>query len=326
MLLRKIAFALSLFLSVSSSAFSAEDKKSGFDFYYVFEGAYDFASEFRTGGDHFSLINGLYGGIEMRSSMHADYKLSIPLGQNMLVSDSNITLGTVLELSPITVKPGVSVSLNPFPFLSFSAGAEIGTGWNMLSFEGMCVFNKNPDAPKYDRLNPFDRFYYNFWARGTFMFDTGAITGGDWSHFLFVATCTIFNNGLSGCGAGDLYKWQATGNYASGLQYLASFVIGYQMPLRLYRVGIMSDVSAHFNSSDFGEFDKTYDGSFVFISASPFAQLRITPKDNLYLLADIKSRRSFSEPRIDAPSEPYLHTVGREWFLERIGIRYEHMF
>ena len=75
---------------------------------------------------HFSTFTGPYSGLEGRTTAHAYYTIPTPIGNNPLTAGDNITLEGYFELSPVSIKPGLSVSFTPIAFLVFNAGAEIG--------------------------------------------------------------------------------------------------------------------------------------------------------------------------------------------------------
>ena len=49
----------------------------------------------------------------------------------------------------------------------------------------------------------------------------------------------IFYSGIAGLERHDIYEWQTTKNMAQGLQYEASGLLAYQMPLALYKAGVI---------------------------------------------------------------------------------------
>ena len=158
------------------------------------------------------------------------------------------------------------------------------------------------------------------------MFDTGAIIQHDWSHVVMLANYTVFYEGLSGMGKGDLWEWLLIKHKANGFQYETKIILGYQMPLKLKLTGIITELSGHFNRSDYGAFDENFDGSFMTIKFSPFVQIEFSKKTMLSALIDISSTRSFEQEYDEQDEVPFLTTSGREWFCNRIAFSIKHYF
>ena len=142
-----------------------------------------------------------------------------------------------MQISPVSIRPKLSVDFTPVPFLIFSAGSSIGFGWNMLGIEGLCRLNTlNYD---YEELSTFSHPYYDFWAGATFQFDTGAIIKGDWTHVVILASYTATYSGIAALDDYSVYEWQCSKGKARGLYYEFQGVLGYQMPIPLSLAGIM---------------------------------------------------------------------------------------
>ena len=270
----------------------------------------------------FAGINGPFGGAEGRVTGAANYTIPTPLGENWLVSSANVNLKGSFELTPVSIKPGFEVSFTPLPFLVFATGVETGTGWSMLGFKGMGSYNASTGS--YDNFTPFTHWYYNFYAQGTFQFDTGALIPGDWTHVVMMATYQLNYKGMSGMDAGQVWLWQNSGNKVNGLGYYASIILAYQMPLPLYRVGVWAEFEGHY-SDDYAASYKDYDGKFMDISISPLLQFQFTPNDTLATVFGFSSRRIY-ESYDSSVSECSLKTVGREWYFKRIALSYSHSF
>ncbi len=319
----KKLFLISIFALFSLKAFSAEEKNP--DLYVTIDGAYYPESEYRTSSAHMSKLTGAYYGLEGRATMNADYTIKTPLGEHWLLKDAKIVLNGAFELSPVTIRPKFSVSFTPVPFLQFSAGTSIGTGWTIFGWEGMSILNK--EKKEYEDLTPFTHFYYDFWAQGTFQFDTGAIFEGDWTHVLFLASYQAKYAAISGVGDDEIWEWQASDNKANGFQVYVSSVIAYQMPKKLNRVGFLFELEGHYKESDYAVLNNNfYKGDFKTVSVSPFAYIKFNEKNTLTILASVSSRRAFEEEHEETTIEPYLNYIGYEWYFKRIALSFTHTF
>ena len=335
---RKIVLSLSAVVFVSSAAFSQEaekgknQKKNTFiwKFYEQTAGAYYFKSDYVSGGDHFAPITGLFNSFELKTIFNAECSIPAPLGKHFLLKDSNVRIKTAFELCPVTVRPLVSVSFTPLPFLVFSTGASIGTGWSAFGFKGLCKLDENgkisKKSIKYENLTPFGNYYYDFWFSGLFQFDTGAIFPGDWTHAVMQASYTVSYVGVTGVDDGKIWLWQLVGNNCNGWRYTANFVLGYQMPLPLSMIAVNTDVYALFNSDDYGIYSSSYNGDFTNVTISPMLKFDFSKKDSLFVLFEFKKRRSFEEEHSESKEEIFLTYSGAEWFFNRIAFSWTHVF
>jgi hypothetical protein len=273
---------------------------------------------------HFAPITGPYSGLEGRTTGHAYYKIPTPIGNNPLTAGDNVTLEGYLELSPVSIKPGFSVSYTPIAFLVFNAGAEIGTGWNLLGIEGMGAWDASTES-HYKSITPFTSWYHHIWAKGTFQFDTGAIIPGDWTHVVMLASYTVEHIGLTSCADQELWCWQASNNQVNGWKYYSNVVLAYQMPLAIKRAGILAEFSGYY-SDDAYAYGSYYDGNFMDINISPLAQFQIGGHDELSLLLNFACRRAYSVDHSNSYEETFLTTISREWYFKRIAISWTHNF
>ena len=282
--------------------------------------AYYPKSDYVSGSSHFAPLTGAYSGLEGRVTGNMNYKIPLPLGENWLLKDSNLVLGAALELSPVSVKPGISATFTPLPFLVFKTGAEIGSGWNLAGLQGMAYL----DRDSYTDYKPFQTYFVKWYGQGTFQFDTGALIPGDWTHIQLMYTYQIYYAGLTSAETGDIWMWQCANNKANGWSSYQNIVLAYQMPLVLSRIGLLTEFDGHFSDSDYP--NENYKGSFKSISISPLMQFTLGEKDSLTLLFGFSSRRSFESDHTESIVEPGLTYSGREWFFNRIALSWSHNF
>ncbi|MCR5061891.1 MAG: hypothetical protein K6A89_01265 [Treponema sp.] len=324
-----VIFAILLFCSTVAFAQEAAEEKSTeenspFSLSLTTDFAYYPASKSITGGDHFAPITGPYSGVEGATTLKASYVLNTPLGKHWLVSGANVDFTGALELTPISLRPKLSISFTPVPFLIFSAGGSIGWGWNFLGIEGLCKMNK--ETLDYEELSTSSHPYYDVWASATFQFDTGALIPGDWSHVVILASYTTAYSGLAGLLQDTVFEWQCGKNRVRGLTYDAQGVLGYQMPIPLSLAGVMFKAAGYYDGSVYGEYDKTFDGAFVTINISPLLQFKFGAKDNLTCLFDFSSRRSFEKEIQKAGEALTTKVTGREWYFNRFALSWTHNF
>lgn len=285
--------------------------------------AYYPKSDYIAGKSHFAPITGAFSAVEARITGNLDYTIPTPLGKHWLVSGATLNLGTSLELSPLSIKPGINASFTPLPFLVFSAGAEIGTAWSVIGLQGMAL---SDGISAYENLPAFQDYYTRYWAQGVFQFDTGAVWAGDWNHVQIQYTYRAYYDGIIGLDKGDIWMWQATGNKANGLKNYQCLILAYQMPLMISRAGIMFEFEGHYGKENYGPLCNGYNGNFKEISIVPMAQFSFTKNDTLSVILGFSSRRSFVQEHEDSFYEPYLTFAGREWYFKRIAFSYTHRF
>lgn len=274
---------------------------------------------------HFAPITGPIDTAAPRFTFNSNYTIPTPLGEHWLLSDANVILQTGLQLTPVTMRSNNKISFTPFPFLIIEAGASLGIGWNIgKNIKGLTGLN--PNNKQYEDLNSFKNFYYDIWAMGTFQFDTGAIIPGDWSHVVMLAQYQIIYKGLAGLEKNAVYNWQTVPSQTNGLQYYIQAILAYQMPLVLYRAGIMNEFSGHYDGSDYGIYDDKFKGNFTTILISPFVQFKFKNEDTLSILFQFSNRRSFKETHKKFTEEIFLTTAGQEWFVNMIAASWTHYF
>lgn len=297
------------------------DKVSKLSHSFTFNGAYYPKSAYVKGGDHFAKPTGAFDGILAKATWKSTYTIPTPLGESKLLSGANVELSGSLEISPLSIRPIANVAFSPLPFLIFDAGASIGSGWNLLGFEGMCEYQND----NYKNLTPFTRYYHDLWIGATFQFDTGALIESDWSHVVTLVNYQIIYKGIIGIDDGNLWAWQTTEGYVNGLGYNFNATIGYKMPLFVDLVGFMAEMYGYYRNSDYGEYANTY-GKFMTVRLNLFANLKLNDKNSLLVASRVSSRRSFATDHKKGKEEPYLIQTGREWFFDCVAISWERKF
>lgn len=280
--------------------------------------------DYETGDNHFAGLNGPFSGAKAVTRFNATYTIPTPLGEHWLLRGANLALTGIFELSPLSVRPLIKADFTPVPFLVFSAGGSIGTGWNPLGFDGMSVYS--PKKQEYESLTPFGHYYYDYWASATFQFDTGALIEGDWSHIVMQATYKWIYKGITGVDDGDIWCWQVFPGEANGWQYYVTGILGYQMPIALQMVGIMAEFYGHYDPGDYQKIYRGFDGDFMWIDLSLLANFKLSSKDELMTLLTFEGGRSFATHHKDSDEEPFLVKTGREWSFYRIVFSWDHKF
>ncbi|MCH5282115.1 MAG: hypothetical protein J1E59_00490 [Treponema sp.] len=314
-------FAILFVFAAAISAQGGWNFESNLDFIYYPE------SDFVSGSTHFAPVSGIFKSVGLQETFCANYVIPTPFGEGALVKDSNVSLGASLIFSPVTIMPTFSVSFAPIAFLNLSAGAAIGTGWQLFNgtFEG---FLGHDGKDEYKQFDGFRTWLYQFWGNATLMFDVAAVAPGEWNHVVALASFDFRYWGILGEHSGiEVFKWQNTANLAQGVRFDINVLVGYQMPIKLSMVGINFEWSGYFKGNEaFGKKYEDFNGDFVQVDINPLAQISFTEKDILTIMLNFSSRRSFKEDHQKEGGELSLHYSGREWFFNMVAFRWTHKF
>ncbi|MCK9169109.1 MAG: hypothetical protein M0P01_01695 [Treponema sp.] len=314
-----------LLFTTAASAQNAE--KSPLDVSVTTDFAWYTASAYCSGDTHYAPVTGIYDGIQARTTLSALYRIpvSIPLlpEDSMLFKDNNITFTGQFEVTPVSLMPKAAVSFFPAAFLVFSAGGMAGTGWDLAGIQGISGYDVSERT--YKSLTPFRSWYLCGYANGTFMFDTAALWPGEWHHIVMVANYEIEYRIMTGTSS-TVWDWQTTKGCADGWQYDQYYLIAYQMPGIISLAGISAELYGHYNAADYGDIADSYGGDFMTVEICPLVQLRLSERDSMFAMLNFKARRSFRENHSSEDEEPLLTYTGREWYFQRIALRWKHTF
>lgn len=321
--MKKIA-CLSLLIATFFLTLTAQEKKP-WDFSIVTDFAYYPKAAYVTGGNHFAPSTGIYSGVEFRTTGIAGYTIPIPFGDSPLVSGNKLRFFGALEISPVSIAPAIGINFSPIAFLDFSAGASIGGAWDFIGIQGLAKWNHS--EKKYNSL-PFQSGRYDAWISGTFQFDLAAIIPGEWNHVITLNTYKLIYKGVTHGGEnGNPWLYQGSGEQANGLQYLASVIVGYQMPIVLNIAAIQVELSGHYNGTKhYASQYHAMNPNFMDVGISPIGIFKLSEHDFLTVLFQFNNRRSFTTSHKKSSEELYLQYSGNEWYFKRIALSYKHSF
>lgn len=242
-----------------------------------------------------------------------------------MVSGNTLRFYGAFELSPVSVEQAIGVSFSPIAFLNFDIGTSIAAGWYFepLGIQGLAVWDQAANEYKNMTTGLFEA-----WFQGTFMFDLAAIIPGDWNHVVTMDSFKVYYSGLTTGGEnGRPWLYQGSGEKANGWKYLASFLIGYQMPIVLQTVGVQAELEGYLNANEaYNEIYHDMNPGFMTVHISPIMVFEFTEKDALTLQVRFSSRQSFTQTYSDKSERLQLDYVGREWYFDRIALSYKHSF
>ena len=278
--------------------------------------------------EHFSAPSEFYEGMEFRVTGQYAYTVPVPFSDNPLFGLNRVSFCGEMELTPVTLAPRLSITFCPIAFLEFSASAKIGTGWDFIGNQGIAVYNDR--SGKYDSLNTFENWYYQFEFNTLFQFDLAAVLPGDWHHVVMQANYDLIYSGLTGVADGTPFDWQVTYEKANGLNYYANLFVGYQMPLVLQTVGIMTEWSGYYSNDVFDKKYEDFFGAFTFVSINPAAILKFDDHNSLTVALYFSTRRGYDAEKRTIngrkQSELDMKYSAPEWYFQRIAFRWEYKF
>ena len=289
-----------------------------------------------TAGLMFAPITGAYSGLEGRITPWYEVKVPTPLGENWLVKDDNLKVQIGLEITPVSVMPKAAMIWEVLPFLVFSAGADVGTGWDignifvggMASTRGNDVLGSDGNH-QYESLIPFDDIYTNIWVKGLFQFDVAALVSDedtkDKLHIVVQADYKLEYKSLSSAADGQAWKWQLSGDNFNGWGYDSYLTLGYMMPkavkaLRL--VAVQTELSGRLYDDLSAYGYAAWNPTFMTVGINPTMFFQFDKHNSLGVQVRVKDRRSFA-----TGDTSYTGTYnGIEWYFDRVALSYTYSF
>lgn len=247
-----------------------------------------------------------WGAVELQ--LYAGHTVTIPFlqGSGPLTKGNNIQLDARGYLAPVVAYIETRATFTPIAFLNFQAGYSVGSGWNGFGFNGIGLNNDGTGVPLQD---PFAGAAMETWFSGTFQFDLAAVVPGEWNHVVTVATAKFQNIYYTEAGKYDPWQWKADkGENYNGTKFLGTYVLGYQMPLKLDTVGIMVETFQYID--DVKDYSPMADGGwgsdFVRVQFGPLANITFNEKNNLTILLQMKTDKKYTDD-----------TIYNNWFVNR---------
>jgi len=315
---------LSLFFLLAAVFYAQESSKPltfslTTDFYEAPESA--FIADSKT---HFAPVTGIYSAFGMRTTFKTNYRIDAPLAQKPLLNDSHFNLEGSIELTPLTIVPGIKTTWVPFPFMELSMGTQAGSGWNLGSMGAIAEYN--PLESSYVHYPSFSALYFKSYAQMILQMDTGFIWPGDWNHVVMQYTYQAYYNALFGTVQGNLWYWPPEENKYSGWSAYQCLIIAYQMPLVFYRVGFMLESDKHYSDENLLSIYKYFNGTFDNLSLSQIMQFQFSQKDILSMAITFATRRGFIQQHTKTSEEPLLTYAVNEWYFKRVAFSWTHTF
>lgn len=255
--------------------------------------------------------------LEAKVKLVQSYKIPFLAGGNALTSGNNVNLKGAFELSPVSVNGTFDVAVTPIAFLVFSAGAGVGSGWNIPIANGLRTNEPAKDANgvltgKRELTGAaFDGAVWYGKAGATFQFDFAAIVPGDWNHVVFQTYHEAKYRALTSAGSDDSWLYEAdSGENRNGLNYYGNYVLGYQMPIRLNMVALLVEEDLYLydtdNRANWGDDLGRWNigGIFNFQATEKLSLALIVQMSTYRKFKDSTGDNEFYQSRVIADSDP----------------------
>lgn len=243
------------------------------------------------------------------------------VGEGPFFSGNSLELDGVLELSPVTLEAKAAAVLTPVAFCRLEAGMAAGTGWS-LGFVGLAI-NPTDSAVPVEEI-PFGGAVLKAWAAGTLQFDLAAVLPGDWNHVVALATGKFEYRNNTAADPTDAWVWQADeGMNFNGWRYLGTYVLGYQMPLKVNMVGVMLETEEYLGAvRNYGRMSNSWGSDFVLMRISPLVNIAFDERNSLTVVAQIKSTQDWTDGTTQRRSFQQRIYEGRQFYLDRVAFSY----
>jgi hypothetical protein len=259
----------------------------------------------------------LYGSTrgELLVMFSPQWKFPFFQGESQLTSDNSVALKLNVGLSPISADLMGDAVFTVFPFLTFTAGAMVGTGWNYdlageIPLIGLGLNRKiNDDDPR-DGVsgNGLDGIVWNVHIGNTLQFDFAAIFPGDWNHVVMQVYNELNYNAYTKAKGDEFWYYQMDeGMNRNVFRYKFESVLTYAMPIFVDLVGIQFSGTLPFYNIKTG--DNVRDVGF---SLNAAFLVNVNINRHFAIMALTRFSNGFTSP--------VTRAYEREWAFDRVQL------
>jgi len=239
-----------------------------------------------------------WGSVEFQALVRHSIQMPFLQGDGPLTSGNNIQFNFRGNLAPVVAGIQASALWTPIAFLQLELGSHLGTGWHALGFNGMGLNNDGTGNPAEDS---FAGVVSRTWVAGTFQFDLAAVMPGEWNHVVVLANARLEYQNYSAAEDGDAWQYESdSGENFNGFRYLGTYLLGYQMPLRVNTLGILVETEERLGEPR--EMSTIASGGwgsdFVTVRIAPVAMITLTDKASLTVLAQFTNDIRYTQDTI----------------------------
>ena len=234
---------------------------------------------------------------EAKVSLKQTFVFPFLQGESFLTENNNVKTDFILELSPISLNVLTNAIWTPIAFFELSAGSLLGSGWNVNLFGtdiyGIGIHKRGTDGKGEIEGKTFEGAFAKVNGGAALQFDLFAIFPGDWNHILFRTYHEINYKAFSNAKNEETWVFENENREnRNGFNYYASYVLGYQMPIRLNLLGLMAEMDLFLyntpNRNDWGD----NIGRWTF---SLIGNVEITPRFNTAIIVQTRTKRNYDD-------------------------------
>jgi len=228
------------------------------------------------------------------------YTINVPFlaGDGPLNSGNSMNFQFGAELSPVSVNGTAEATWTPIAFFQISAGASVGTGWNIPIADGLRINERIAVAPGVFENSKLtgSSFLGIVWSAKTgavLQADYAAFRPGDWNHIVFRTYQSLQYRSLSSAGTSDSWLYEAdSGQNRNGWNYYGNYFLGYNMPIFIDMVGILTESNLYLYDTPGRELWGDQLTRWTFGSLIDFT---ITPKVSAALIVQMKTGVNYTK-------------------------------
>lgn len=273
-----------------------------------------------TGLDNGRNLGSVWGGAEVLGWFRHRITLPVIRGTDFLTSGNNLMFELLAELSPVTVGGSFSATFTPIAFFKLGLGGHLGTGWPLLTFNGVGL---NQDGSGVPDRTAFSGVVARAWATGTLQFDLASVIPGEWTHVVAVASGKLEYQYFTNADSEEAWMYlNDTGENFNGFRYKGSYFLGYQMPLKVDTVGIL--VGTEENLWSVKELSTIASGGwgsdFREISIAPLMNIKVSDTVGVTILLEfISDKRATSDTQFNRWFQNRVYD-STYWRLDRLAV------
>ncbi len=267
-----------------------------------------------------------WGGVGLEAVLTRNIRFPFLTGEGALFQGNNITYNLRAGLAPVALRLEAEAVLTPIAFLQFGLGAQLGTGWDLVVFNGLGL-NTNPTGEI--EKTPFGGAVVRVWAFGVFQFDLAALIPGEWNHVVVLSRGSLAYQHFTRAGSNEAWQWAADeGKNFNGPKLVSVHFLGYQMPLVLNTVGLLLETEVYldpiFSLSRWN--DGGWGSDFLSLRPSFLTNWTLAENQSLAVLVSFSNFIDYSDATIF--NRYYLHrsaeAVGWKW--DKINFQWNMKF
>ena len=241
---------------------------------------------------------------EAKVQFNYKYKLPFLQGSGPLTEGNNITFKAGAELTPISLGGNAEAVLTPIAFLQFYAGGRLGSGWKAKLGGDLYGIGKNTDVAGISTWegSAFDGLLWGVHIGGTFQFDFAALFPGEWNHVVLQSSHEFEYSGYTN--AKKFESWWMEhdgGENVNGWTYSGNIFVGYQMPIFLDTIGILTEMDINLYvtpyRSDWGD-------DITFWKFALLSHFTVTERFGAALLVQFRTVRNFDNYKKELYKDP----------------------